>query len=285
MKRVVRSLLCVSICLFIFLSLAGAIHPEWKLVSRISGNVESLKAHESDWLRIHQSKLLEDGDRARTLKESRAKIQLADQSVVTIGEKTTVEMSQFKLKENARIVELKLLAGKVRVKVAKFLKGDSHFEMRTNESVLAARGTDFYVEVQKEGQAFRNGDNIVGGALEDTSSPGASSGGGESVYFCVYQGIVEAHRGTQSHTFYAGESGFITAAGAIIVNPKSIPSSFSAAPGDVDQDLREAPEMQSHFEPPQPPPGFPEPGSPPPPPVLIQPAPVNTGTLNIQVHW
>jgi hypothetical protein len=231
MKTSIRLFVSVPLFALLFISLTGAIQPEWKLVSRVAGTVESQAPSSSDWIYIHEAVLLKDGARARTLEDSRAKIMLADQSVITIGSNTTVELARFQLKENARIVELKMLSGRIRASVAKFLKGDSSFEVHTTKAVLAARGTDFYVEVENPETASEG--------LQQGSDAYTAQAGGPQVYLVVYEGSVRATSGPSVHTFTAGQTGLITPQGNFIINPSTLPRSFTSASGwGHDSDMR-----------------------------------------------
>jgi hypothetical protein len=241
MKKAQRTGLAMILSGILFCSLTGALNPEWKLVSRVSGTVQSLAAQDNTWNSILQTRLLRDGDRARTLEKSRAKIQLADQSVVTMGENTTVEIVKFQLKENKRIVELKLGIGRLRANVAKFLKGDSSFEVKTTNTTLAARGTEFYVDVMPEGQKVSSASSPPSLASLGTHGPQTDAAGDDrmTIYFIVFSGVVNATTPTGSRLFYAGQSGSVTPAGVIIINPPTPPPPIVSAPGwTLDGDLR-----------------------------------------------
>ncbi len=308
----------IPLLLLAAMFLTGAISPEWKLVSRVAGKVESQTVNTSEWIYIHEARLLKDGDKARTLDDSRAKIQLADQSVITLGSNTTVELARFQLKENARIVELKMAAGRIRASVAKFLKGESSFEVKTTKAVLAARGTEFFVDVANP--------EVANEALQLGSDALIAQATGPQVFLQVMSGSVQATIGTTTHIFHAGQSGIITPQGNVIINPVQLPSLFTGSPGwGRDADLRQssgtgsggpgaAGPPPSHVPqeipqgtqgPPAPtginPPGTPGatggPTGPPPPPVFLNPtttypvtegstgSPINpgTGTINVNI--
>lgn len=143
-------LILISFLLYFSISIeAKAATGEWKLVVKIKGDVESQRADESQWNKIWQSRILKDGDKARTQDNSMAKIRLSDQSVVLIGSNTLVEVSEFKLTDNARTAKIKLILGKIRVKVGQFMGDSSKFEVTTPNAALAARGTEFYVDQEK----------------------------------------------------------------------------------------------------------------------------------------
>jgi hypothetical protein len=242
MKKGMRIGLALIISGMAFFTLVGALNPEWKLVSRVSGTVQSLAAQDNTWNSILQARLLRDGDQARTLENSRAKIQLADQSVVTLGERTTVEIVKFQLKENKRIVEIKLGIGRLRANISKFFKGESSFEVKTTNTTLAARGTEFYVDVAPD-EGRKDSSHGVPAYLASSENPDpradAGGTGNMTVYLIVYGGAVNVTTPLGSRIFHAGESGFVTSRGVIIINPPAPPPPIMSAAGwRVDQDLR-----------------------------------------------
>jgi FecR protein len=118
----------------------------WRVVVRDSGKLESLQPGQSSWSPVWRSRVLTNGDLARTKAASRARVLLADQSQFTIGADTVVEMTRFELSPSGRTVLFRLQVGKIRATVAKALGAESRFEVSTPNGVLAARGTEFYVE-------------------------------------------------------------------------------------------------------------------------------------------
>lgn len=88
---------------------------------------------------------------------ARAKALLQDDSLLTIGEKSRLEISEhlYNPAENRRSAVLRLVKGTVRALVGKAFAGESRFEVHTPTAVAAARGTYFVVWI--EGQS---GDQI-----------------------------------------------------------------------------------------------------------------------------
>lgn len=130
---------------------ALAIEP-WRIVVRVQGRVESLEPGQTSWAPIFRSRRLNDGASARTLTESVANINLADQSSFRIGPNSEVEMTKFELTPQGRTIVFTLRAGKVQADVARLLGKQSRFEVKTPNGVLAARGTQFSVTVMKESE-------------------------------------------------------------------------------------------------------------------------------------
>ncbi len=87
-------------------------------------------------------------DVIETGKESRTKAFLEDESILSVGENSRVEVSEYVYhpEQNMRSAVIKLLDGKLRALVAKAFKGPgSRFEIHTPTAVAAARGTYFVV--------------------------------------------------------------------------------------------------------------------------------------------
>jgi hypothetical protein len=87
-------------------------------------------------------------DVIETARESRSKALLNDDSILTVGEHSRVEITEhlYDLRQNVRTVVVNLVRGKVRALVGKVFTGTgSKFEIHTPSAVAAARGTYFVV--------------------------------------------------------------------------------------------------------------------------------------------
>lgn len=87
-------------------------------------------------------------DIIETDRESRSKALLNDDSILTVGEHSRVEITEhvYDPRRDARTVVVNLVRGKVRALVSKVFTGTgSKFEVHTPTSVAAARGTYFVV--------------------------------------------------------------------------------------------------------------------------------------------
>lgn len=195
-------LLLVVFILSFLIQPCWSISPDWKLVVKVNGTVESQKADSTKWVGIWQSRMLKDGDKARTLDNSRANIRLADQTVVQVGSNTVVEIAKFQLTEKSRFAELKLTAGKVRINVGRFTGKESKVQVTTPNAVLAARGTDFFVEQEKV----------------------TKQGVGGNCILIVFSGIVNVNAGGGTFTVFGGNTCTITGGGMILPNFTNFPS-------------------------------------------------------------
>ena len=191
-----------------------AANQDWKLVIRVNGDVQSQTAQDPAWHTIWQSQVLKNGDKAKTGSDSRAKIRLADQTVITVGEKTVVQMSEFSMDKDSRKANFKLFSGKIRLNVGKFFSGsNTDIKVETPSAVLAARGTDFYVEQEK-----------------DTKQSGFMS----PLTVMVFEGAVNVNTTGQNFYVNAGDA-FILGSNGIgtIVPISQVPSIQTAAAGQA----------------------------------------------------
>ncbi|MCD4782995.1 MAG: FecR family protein [Candidatus Eremiobacteraeota bacterium] len=233
MKRKIAMFL--FICIIVATISAWAVSPEWKLVIAVKGIVQSQFTGSSKWVRIWQSRMLKDGDKARTKADSRAKIRLADNSVVTVGASSEVEVSQFKLKKQSRVVKIKLFFGKIRNKVGRFTGKESKYEVQTPNAVMAARGTDFYVEYDND--RADESEEEIGGFTR----------------LMVFSDNVEITAGGVTRNISAGNSAIIGPSGIIMMNPANFmptsapPLGAKVGPGDADLRQYEATEYHANM--------------------------------------
>jgi hypothetical protein len=213
MKRLTAFLLIAAFCLVISAGVFAS-DKNWKLAIRDRGTVENQYSGRGNWHRIWQTRMLNDGDRLRTHTGSRASIKLPDNSLVSIGENSEVEMSEFRMDDRSRSVKVKLFMGKVRSRVGHFFGKESKYEVETPNGVLAARGTDFLVE-------HSSGD-----------------GGGQTT-LTVYSSSVDITASGQTMTVSAGNMATFGPTGDIQMNPVDYNMGAPEGTSTVDVDLYE----------------------------------------------
>lgn len=86
------------------------------------------------------------GDFART------KLMLIDNSLLTIGNNSRVEITDFLLDKNMRKGIILVKAGALHAKAEKFLEPNSRFEIRTPTAVIGARGTEWFSAIGKQAE-------------------------------------------------------------------------------------------------------------------------------------
>jgi hypothetical protein len=100
-------------------------------------------------VKLHDEVLFKDV--IQTQDESRARALFQDDSMLTVGEKSRVEIDEYiySPEKNVRRAIVKLMQGQVRALVSKVFKANgSKFEVHTRSAVAAARGTYFTVWVE-----------------------------------------------------------------------------------------------------------------------------------------
>jgi hypothetical protein len=144
----------VFISLILFAEICGAA-PSSSYVAEIigiNGQVES-RTRGGSFSPASVLQRLASQDAIRTLVNSKAELSFIDQSIMVLGEKTTLEISQYRLGEReARPVRaLKVVDGKVRFIVNKFFGGDTgepEFTLDTPTLGVGVRGTDGVIEIK-----------------------------------------------------------------------------------------------------------------------------------------
>lgn len=100
-------------------------------------------------VKLHDEVLFKDV--IQTQNESRTKALFQDDSMLTVGENSRVEIDEYiyNQEKNVRQTIVKLMQGQVRALVSKVFKANgSRFEIHTPSAVAAARGTYFTVWVE-----------------------------------------------------------------------------------------------------------------------------------------
>ncbi len=100
-------------------------------------------------VKLHDEVLFKDV--IQTQDESRARALFQDDSMLTVGENSRVEIDEYiyNPEKNVRLAIVKLMQGQVRALVSKVFKANgSKFEVHTPSAVAAARGTYFTVWVE-----------------------------------------------------------------------------------------------------------------------------------------
>lgn len=81
------------------------------------------------------------GDAIETDEAAKVKLLLADDSVLAIGPRSRVTLTDFQLQPQSRTMRLKVLAGRFKLAVSKFFSGPTDYEVMTPTAVAGVRGT------------------------------------------------------------------------------------------------------------------------------------------------
>lgn len=87
------------------------------------------------------------GDSVRTRAHSRAEVHLGDGVSIRLKENSVLKIARFKTKKKAVDISLRLLAGKILLKVKNISGVQRRVRVRTPTAVVAVRGTVFIVDV------------------------------------------------------------------------------------------------------------------------------------------
>jgi len=216
-QLVAARLVLVAALLMAAWSGAEALEPS-RLVVRLAGSVETRKPGQESWSPVWRSRLLADGELARTLPDSRARIGLADGSSLIVGAQTELEMRRIQQGSRGRFVELALSVGRLRAQVPRVPGERSRLELLTPNGVLAANGAELYVE----------------------QTPAGDGPGAVRTFLIVFSGRVDVSTTRGRRAFFGGDYGVLERDGSIRFDPADVTPQGEGpfASQGVDADLR-----------------------------------------------
>jgi len=109
------------------------------VVAQINGAPVVTRAGQSTPLQVGGALMI--GDVVGTDERSKVRIVFADDSVLAIGPKTQIALDEFVLESTTRKSRLRVLAGRFKIAIAKFIAGSTDYEIRTPTAVAGVRGT------------------------------------------------------------------------------------------------------------------------------------------------
>lgn len=90
--------------------------------------------------------IVSENDKIITKDKSKVDIQLPNESIIRISEKTKIDFASFKDENGKRDTQLALASGKIFVKINNKLGKDDRFNVMTPTAIAGVRGTSFVVE-------------------------------------------------------------------------------------------------------------------------------------------
>ena len=132
------------------------------------------------------------GDVVSTDAESKVRIVLADDSVLTIGPTTRLSIDELVVEAEGRKGRLQVFAGSFKLAISKLLSGKTDYEIRTPTAVVGVRGTIVWGDVELDSVCSLDGKVEVRSLSVD--KPAALSAGE-----CVRQmgrGAPQSHKPT-----------------------------------------------------------------------------------------
>ena len=118
------------------------------VVTALSGTVEYQKTGRGEWLKLTNGQQLHQYDVVRTAGESTCTLLFKGMSdaSVEMRQKSQLELSTVVDTLTGEDTRLELSIGSILIK-AESLRGDSSFEVKTPNSIVGIRGTEFEVSV------------------------------------------------------------------------------------------------------------------------------------------
>jgi hypothetical protein len=114
-------------------------------VLAVEGTAEVRAANATIWEPLQFRAAVFPNDTVRTAADSKAKILLRDDSIMTLAERSEMQFTEFLLTPQQRRTLVSLTLGKLRVVTTKIFGAGSVTEVRTANTVAGVRGTTFVV--------------------------------------------------------------------------------------------------------------------------------------------
>jgi len=148
MKRATLFVRCLVYVLIIQISLpftvfAGTVGQ----FAEVKGDVSLKRAAETFAAKVQEGIQLKDV--ISTGQKSRAKLSLVDDSLLSLGQNSKLEISEFLFDQGKRSSILSLQAGKLYANVKKISEPERKFEVRTPTAIAGARGTAWISVVEE----------------------------------------------------------------------------------------------------------------------------------------
>ena len=114
-------------------------------VLAVDGTAEARAANTTTWEPLQFQAAIFPNDTVRTAANSKVKILLRDDSIMTLAERSEMQFTEFLLTPQQRRTIVSLALGKLRVVTTKIFGAGSATEVRTANTVAGVRGTTFIV--------------------------------------------------------------------------------------------------------------------------------------------
>lgn len=102
--------------------------------------------------KLAQGQTLQNGDAIITSNDAYAKLLMADESLLTVGAKSTFRIENFQSNDQSRMASFRLFFGKVRAIVSKAAAKKNDYRFITPTAVAGVRGTHLIVQFDKATQ-------------------------------------------------------------------------------------------------------------------------------------
>ena len=125
-------------------------------IAAVKGNVEIQEAASTPWQAGLIDRDLEIGNILRTEAASAAKVLLIDETMLTLGESTELEIESFLVGAAARRDPsiLRLLKGRARVAIGEAFGGPTRVEMHTPTAVIGVKGSEYVATLKQSSSGW-----------------------------------------------------------------------------------------------------------------------------------
>ncbi|MDD5545811.1 MAG: FecR family protein [Candidatus Omnitrophica bacterium] len=170
MKSRTAKLLTAGVFILTAASLAFAVTASAEVIGRVSaaeGNVDLLSPGRTEAVPVKGGEDVSAGDILRTKSISKAELTFSDKSVVTLSEKTRLEIKDYRVGLDGKRIAavLNIERGKIRAVVSK-APGKDNFLINTPNASGSIKGTDVVVAYQKSATSA----TVLNGSLSFSSS-------------------------------------------------------------------------------------------------------------------
>lgn len=158
----------------------AAAPPKGTVVFRVSGVLAKRagKGKKKVLLPAFVRTTVKPGDIVRTRARSRAEIHLGDGVVVRLKANSVLKIGKFKTKKKSVDISLRLIAGKVLLKIKKVAGINKRVKVRTATAVAAVRGTVFVVDAA---DSSRTDVKVLEGTVHAAALVGGKESAGRDV--------------------------------------------------------------------------------------------------------
>jgi len=111
---------------------------------------EARVEREGKLYRLYIGVPLSRGDKVSTLENAKIRILLKDESVLSMGPKTTVDLAELNIQSEERSFSLRVLVGRFKLQVAQWFYGPTRGSVETPTAIAGVRGTTLWGDTERD---------------------------------------------------------------------------------------------------------------------------------------
>jgi hypothetical protein len=191
-------------------------------VTYVLGAVKVVSSGQTKWRKVSYNMIVKKGDRLQTTLNAQVEITMPDGSRIKVNENSIFEIKEIKVSKTEQKDEMSfsLFAGNIWAKFKKLINSRQSRKIESPSAVVAIRGTEFEMEVNKQGAT---GLNVIEGKVafksRDTGDEVLVGAGQSSI---VEKGKPPTRPATSKKTQGAASGTGTTGQGQFEVNVKKI---------------------------------------------------------------